>query len=99
MKKLEPYPIAISLFFVFSIYYVVCITIKYILLQYGITDVWYMHKVWLALLPGFTGINSLSFIIGLLEVSVGAYAVAYILVPAYNYLIQKKTKERKVEII
>lgn len=91
MKKIEPYPIAISLFFVFNIFYIVCVGVKYILLLSGEEGIWHMHKIWQTILPGFTGINSLSIIIGLLEVSVGAYAIAYIIFPIYNYFIGKKT--------
>lgn len=56
-----------------------------------------MHQIWQTILPGFTEINSLSIIIGLLEVSVGAYAVAYIVVPIYNYFVSRKAKDQKVE--
>ena len=93
MKKIEPYPIAISLFFVFTIFYAVCVGVKFLLLQFGVEGVWYMHKIWQSILPGFTGLNSLSVIIGLLEVSVGAYALAYIIIPFYNYLVSKKIKD------
>ncbi len=97
MKKIEPYPIAISLFFVFTILYVVCIGVKLILLLFGVEGIWHMHQIWQTILPGFTEINSLSIIIGLLEVSVGAYAVAYIVVPIYNYFVSRKAKDQKVE--
>jgi len=98
MKKIEPYPIAISLFFVFTIFYVVCLGVKFILLQFGVEGVWHMHLIWQRILPGFTGINSLSIIIGLLEVSVGAYAIAYIIFPIHNYFVSKKTKDQQVKI-
>ena len=97
MKKIEPYPIAISLFFVFTIFYAVCVGVKFVLLQFGVEGVWYMHKIWQSILPGFTGINSLSIIIGLLEVSVGAYALAYIVIPIYNYLAGKMNKDQSYE--
>jgi len=99
MKKIEPYPIAISLFFVFTILYVVCIGIKLILLLFGVEGIWYMHQIWQTVLPGFTGINSLSIIIGLLEVSVGAYTIAYIVIPTYNYFLSRKAKDQQVERI
>ena len=98
MKKIEPYPIAISLFFVFTIFYAVCVGIKFILLQFGIEGIWYMHKIWEAILPGFRGLNSLSIIIGLLEVSVGSYAIAYIVIPIYNYFVSKRAKDEVVEV-
>ncbi len=99
MKKIEPYPIAISLFFVFTILYVVCIGIKLILLLFGVEGIWYMHQIWQTVLPGFTGINSLSIIIGLLEVSVGAYTIAYIVIPTYNYFLSRKAEGQEVERI
>jgi len=58
-----------------------------------------MHQIWQTILPGFTEMNSLSIIIGLLEVSVGAYAIAYIVIPIYNYFMSRKTKDQKVERI
>jgi hypothetical protein len=99
MKKIEPYPIAISLFFVLTILYVVCIGVKLILLLFGVEGIWHMHQIWQTILPGFTEINSLSIIIGLLEVSVGAYAIAYIVIPIYNYFLSRKTKDQQVERI
>jgi len=99
MKKIEPYPIAISLFFVFTILYVVCIGVKLILLLFGVEGIWHMHQIWQTVLPGFTGINSLSIIIGLLEVSVGAYAIAYIVIPIYNYFLSRKAEGKQVERI
>ncbi len=98
MKKLEPYPIALSLFFVFTFFYVVCIGIKVVLIQLGIEGIWQMHKIWQALLPGFAGIDSMSILIGLLEVSVGSYAMGYIIVPLYNLLIEKKAHNFKPEV-
>jgi len=99
MKKIEPYPIAISLFFILTILYVVCIGVKLILLLFGVEGIWHMHQIWQTILPGFTEINSLSIIIGLLEVSVGAYAIAYIVIPIYNYFLSRKTKDQQVERI
>lgn len=90
MKKIEPYPVAIALFFISEIFYVVCIVGKYILLQIGIEGFWHMHKIWAIILPGFNELNFLSFIIGLIEVGVGAYSIVYILVPTYNYFIRKQ---------
>lgn len=90
MKKIEPYPVAIALFFIAEIFYVVCVVGKYILLQIGIEGFWHMHKIWAIVLPGFNELNFLSFIIGLIEVGIGAYTIAYILAPSYNYFIKKK---------
>ncbi len=99
MKKIEPYPVAISLFFVFTILYVVCIGVKLVLLLFGVEGIWYMHQIWQTVLPGFTGINSLSIVIGLLEVSVGAYTIAYIVIPTYNYFLSRGNRDKQVERI
>ena len=98
MKKLEPYPIASALFFIFTVIYLVCITVELILSSFGITGFWHMHKIWEAILPWFNGLDSLSIVIGLLEVSVSSYLIGYIIVPLYNFLAKKKVSEHKVEI-
>ena len=97
-KKLKPYPIANALFFIFTIFYIVCIGVKFILIWIGIEGLWHMHKIWELLLPWFGGLDSLSIIIGLLEVSLGSYLIGYLIVPAYNLLIKKKVSEQKIEI-
>lgn len=85
-KKLEPYPIALSLFFVFTILYIVCIGLKLILVEFGVEGTWHMHKIWSYILPGFNDLSSLSILVGLVEVSLGSYFLGYIIVPIYNYL-------------
>lgn len=96
MKKLEPYPIASALFYIFTILYVICIGVKLILLSLGIEGLWHMHKIWEVILPWFSGIDSLSIVIGLLEVSLGSYLIGYIIVPIYNMLTRKKVSEDKI---
>ncbi len=98
MKKLEPYPIASALFYIFTILYVVCIGVKLILISVGIEGFWHMHKIWVLILPGFNGLDSLSILIGLVEVSLGSYLVGYIIVPVYNFLTRKKVSEHKIEV-
>ena len=98
MKKLEPYPIASALFFIFTVLYLVCIGVELLLSSMGITGFWHMHKIWEVILPWFSGLDSLSIVIGLLEVSLGSYLSGYIIVPVYNYLIRNKVKAHKLEI-
>lgn len=98
MKKLEPYPIASALFYIFTVLYIVCIGVKLILVSTGIDGFWHMHKIWEIILPLFGGLDSLSIIIGLLEVSLGSYLIGYIIVPAYNILAGKIISEHKIEV-
>jgi len=98
MKKLEPYPIASAMFYIFTIFYVICIGLKLILESLGIEGFWHMHKIWEIILPWFGGLDSLSILIGLLEVSLGSYLIGYIIVPAYNLLARKKVSEHKIEV-
>lgn len=98
MKKIEPYPIASALLYIFSILYIICIGIKLLLVNMGIEGVWHMHKIWGLILPGFDDLKLISLLIGLLEVSIGAYIIGYITVPLYNFLIRSKVREKKVEV-
>ena len=93
MRRIEPYPVALSLFFIFAIFYTVCIGIKIILIQFGVGGIWYMHRIWESILPGFSGLNTLSIIIGYLDVIIGAYFLAYIIVPIYNYFAKKTNND------
>lgn len=86
MKRLEPYPIALALFFIFTVLFTVCIGIKLTLIGFGIEGVWHMHKIWAFLLPGFNDLTTLSILVGLVEVSLGSYFLGYIIAPIYNYL-------------
>jgi len=98
MKNLEPYPIASALFYMFTILYIVCIGVKLILVSLSVEGIWHMHKIWGLILPGFNGLDSLSILIGLVEVSLGSYLIGYIIVPTYNFLIRKKVSEHKIEV-
>lgn len=66
MKKIEPYPAASALFFIFEIFYIICMTGKFILLQFNINGFWHMHKLWGKILPGFNGLTLFSFVLGLI---------------------------------
>lgn len=98
MKKIEPYPVASALLFIFSILFIVCVGVKYLLLSLGIEGIWHMHKIWELFLPGFNGLDSLSVLIGLLEVSVGAYLIGYIIIPLYNFILSKKLEKTVIEV-
>lgn len=98
MKKLEPYPVALALFFIFTVFYAVCIGLKLLLDGIGVEGILHMHKLWVLILPWFGGLDSLSIIIGLLEVSLGSYLIGYIIVPVYNFLIRNKVREHKIEV-
>lgn len=89
MRKIEPYPVALALFFILAIFYTVCIGMKLILDQFGVNEIWHMHRFWISILPGFTGLNLVSILIGYLEVTIGAYSLAYITIPIYNYFVSK----------
>lgn len=97
-KKLEPYPIASALFYIFTVLYIVCFGVKLILGSFGIGGFWHMHEIWEIILPWFSGLDSLSMVIGLLEVSLGSYLIGYIVVPAYNFLARKKIGQHKLAI-
>ena len=99
MKKLEPYPIATALFFIFTTLYIVCIGIKLLLVGFGIEGIWHMHEIWKYFLPGFNGLSSLSILVGLIEVSLGSYFLGYIIVPVYNYLAQPNNPEKRYQAI
>lgn len=97
-KKLEPYPIASALFYIFTVLYVVCVGVKLILVSLGVDGFWHMHRIWEIILPWFGGLDSLSIVIGLLEVSLGSYLIGYIVVPVYNFLTRNKVSEHKIEV-
>ena len=94
MKKIEPYPVASALFFIFEIFYFICMLGKFILLQFGINGYWHMHKIWENILPGFNELNLFSFLLGLLEIGLGAYITGYIIVPIYNKLLGGKISNK-----
>ncbi|MFQ6616582.1 MAG: DUF5676 family membrane protein [Fidelibacterota bacterium] len=81
MKRIQPYPVAVALSFVFLIFYLVCVAVHLLLPGTG----WPMYRGWEIVLFGFTWLTGLSFLLGILEAFVAAFYVAYTLVPLYNY--------------
>lgn len=86
MKRLQPYPVAIALNFVFLVLYLVCVGLHYVLPE---STAWQMMRLWEMILYDFTWISMRSFVIGLLEVFLGGFYVAYTLIPLYNYFDQR----------
>ena len=85
MKRIQPYPVAIALTFVFLIFYFICVALHLLLIGTS----WNMYR-WLELiLFKFTWLTPLSFLVGFLEVIIAGFYVAYTLVPIYNYFNRK----------
>jgi hypothetical protein len=85
MKRIQPYPIAVALSFIFSILYIVCVTIHAVLPETG----WQMMRGWEWLLQGFQWLTPGSFVLGWLEIILGSFYVAYVLIPVYNFINDK----------
>lgn len=81
MRKVDPFPVAIALNFVLSIFYMVCVGVH--LLVGG--GAWRMYRMWEMILPGFEWITWGGFFIGLTEIFVGGFYIAYTLIPLYNF--------------
>jgi len=86
MKRLQPYPVAIALSFVFLVLYLICIGLHYLLPG---SSTWQMSRLWEMILVGFTWLTTTSLFLGVLEVFVAGFYVAYTLVPLYNYFDQR----------
>jgi hypothetical protein len=84
-KGIQPYPVAVALTFVFLILYIVCVGIHLLITQTH----WPMVRLWEWILAGFTWISPMSFILGLLEIIICSFFIAYILIPTYNVLNNK----------
>lgn len=85
MNRLQPYPVAVALSFIFLILYTVCV-----LLHLFVTGLdWPMMRLWEMALVGFSWISSLSYFIGALELLLAGFYVAYVLIPLYNYFDNK----------
>lgn len=95
MKRIQPYPVAVALSFVFLIFYLVCVTIHLLFPGTG----WPMYRGWEIILLGFTWLTGLSFLLGILESFVAAFYVAYTLVPLYNYFSSRSSTSREGEEI
>lgn len=78
-------PLAITLFVVLSVSYVLCIAA-------GLLFGWTMYVAWAPLLPGFTWpVTAVGFLIGLLWLAgYSLYGAALIVFP-YNYLIRQQS--------
>lgn len=93
MEKLEPFPVAVALIFVFIIFFTVCVALHLLTGFLGI-DTWPMHHLWQALLPGVEWISPASYVTGLVELSLGGFYIAYVLIPLYNYFSRRLASER-----
>jgi len=95
MKRIQPYPFAVALSFVFLILYSVCVVLHYVLPE----TQWRMYKIWEMMLFGFTWLTPMSLLLGVLEVFLGGFYVAYALIPIYNYFNKQfAMKEGKQEM-
>jgi hypothetical protein len=84
-NRLQPYPVAVALSFIFLILYTVCV-----LLHLFVTGLnWPMMRLWEMILFGFTWISTLSFFLGALEILIAGFYVAFTLIPLYNYFDNK----------
>lgn len=92
MKRIQPYPVAVALSFIFLILYTVCVVLHYLLPA----SQWHMYQLWEMMLFGFTWLTPLSLLLGILEVFLGGFYVAYTLIPTYNYF-NKKFSTKKGE--
>ena len=81
MKRIQPYPVALGLSFVFAILFLICIALHLLLPESS----WHMYAMWEMILPGFTWLTAISVVLGIMEVFLGGFAVAYTLIPMYNY--------------
>mgnify|MGYP005725428533 CR=1 FL=1 len=85
MNRIRPYPVALALTFIFSILYLVCVVFHLLVPEGGLT----MKQGWEWLLPGFQWLTPGSFVLGWLEIILGSFYTAYVVIPLYNFLIQK----------
>lgn len=90
MKRLQPYPVAVALSFIFLVLYLVCVGLHYGLPESG----WQMHRIWEMTMPGFTWLTTTSLFLGILEIFVGGFYVAYTLIPLFNYFDQRFDTEK-----
>ncbi|MEX1138688.1 MAG: DUF5676 family membrane protein [Bacteroidota bacterium] len=90
---IQPYPVAIALSFIFLILYAVCIVLHFILPE----AVWPMYRIWEMILPGFTWLTTTSLLLGILEMFIGGFLVAYTFIPLYNYLERRTSPVKGVQ--
>ncbi len=78
---------ATSLFIAIS--YTLCVVFDLLLPQFS------MYQTWASLLPGFTGLNWLSFFIGLIEAYAYGWFFALVWVPLYNVFAMQSEQHAK----
>lgn len=89
MNRIQPYPVAVALSFIFLILYAVCVLLHYLLPEVS----WPMYRIWEMTLPGFTWLTTTSLLLGILEMFIAAFYVAYTVIPVYNYCDQRFSQE------
>jgi hypothetical protein len=87
MNRIEPYPVAVALSFIFLVLYLVCVALHFLLPG---SD-WQMFRLWEMIMLGFTWLTTLSLVSGILQVFIGGFYIAYTLIPLYNYFNQQFT--------
>ena len=85
MNRLQPYPVAVALSFIFLILYTTCILFH--LFVTGLN--WPMVRFWEMTLFGFKWISTLSYFLGALEIFLAGFYVAFTLIPLYNFFDRK----------
>lgn len=95
-NQVQPYPVAVALTFIFLALYVVCVGIHLLIAP----SHWPMVRMWEWMLMGFTWLSPMSFLLGLLEIIMGSFYIAYVLIPIYNFINSKisfKEGEREMK--
>lgn len=83
MDKLNTKVVALSLGALLAVIYVICVLFDLL------WPVYEMRKVWSLLLPGFTWLTPLSFLLGLAESFIWGLLLGVIFVPIYNYFNER----------
>jgi len=84
-SQIKPYPLALALSFVFLILFGVCILLHLVLPDAA----WPMYRFWEMILPGFVWLTTMSILLGILEMFVGGFLIAYTFVPLYTFVDQR----------
>lgn len=79
MDKLNTKVVALSLGALLAVIYVLCVLFDLV------WPVYEMRRAWSLLLPGFTWLTPLSFLLGLAESFIWGLLLGIIFVPIYNY--------------
>lgn len=83
MDKLNVKVVALSLGALLAVIYVLCVLFDLL------WPVYEMRRAWSLLLPGFTWLTPLSFLLGLAESFIWGLLLGVIFVPIYNYFNEK----------